>query len=126
MFFVDLLFALVVALLLTAIFSAGFRNRGPWGLWWVFLLVVFLAAWAGGVWLTPFGPPLLDVYWLPFLFVGLVVALLIAAAVPPEPRRPRAPVAASEVATEEAVAAFSIFFWVLLIGLALAIILWYV
>lgn len=87
MFFIDLLFALVIALLLTAVFAAGFRRRGPWGIWWIFLLVIFLAAWAGGVWMTPFGPTLFDVYWLPFVFVGLVAALLLAAAAPPTTRR---------------------------------------
>ena len=61
MFLVDLLFALVVALVLTAIFAAVFRTTGPWNVWWIFALVVFLAAWAGGLWL-PFGPPLFGVY----------------------------------------------------------------
>jgi len=126
MFFVDLLFALAVALLLTAIFAAGFRNRGPWAAWWVFLLVVFLAAWAGGVWITPFGPLLFDTYWLPILVVGLIFALLLAAAVPARAPRTRAEAIAEARAEEEAAAAFSVFFWILLIGLAIAIVLAYV
>jgi hypothetical protein len=128
MFFVDLLFALAVALLLTAIFTAGFRNRGPWGMWWVFLLVIFLGTWAGGLWLAPFGPTLFDVAWLPFLFVGLLVALLLAAAVPlARPPRTYGEAAVAEARAEEAaIAAFSIFFWILLISLAVAVVLAYV
>jgi len=127
MFFVDLLFALAVALLLTAIFTAGFRNRGPWDVWWVFLLVVFLATWAGGLWFAPFGPTLFDVAWLPFLFVGLLVALLLAAAVPPaRPPRTYGEAVAEARAEEAAIAAFSIFFWILLISLAVAVVLAYV
>jgi hypothetical protein len=126
MFLVDLLFALVVALLLTAVFSLGFRNPGPWGVWWVFLLVIFLAAWAGGVWVTPFGPPLFDTYWLPILFVGLFFALLLAA-IPPYPRptyEPGVPPAGGTA--EGAAVALGTFFWVLILGFALVIILAYV
>jgi hypothetical protein len=47
-FFIDLLFALAVGLLLTAILSAAVGARGPWGAWWVFPLIVFPAVWAGG------------------------------------------------------------------------------
>jgi len=127
MFFVDLLLALVVALVLSAIFSAAFRIRGPWGIWWIFLLVIFLATWAGGVWLTPFGPTLFDVAWLPFLFVGLIFTLILAAVVPPaRPPRTYSEAVAEVRAEEAAVAAFSIFFWIMLISLIIVIVLGYV
>jgi hypothetical protein len=126
MFFVDLLLALAVGLLLTAIFSLGLRNRGPWDLWWVFLLVVFLAAWAGSVWMTPVGPPLFGVYWLSPLLVGLMIALLLAAATPQRSPRTRAEAIAQARAEEETALAFTIFFWILLIGLVIAVLLAYV
>jgi len=127
MFLVDLLFALAVSLLLTAIFAAGFRNRGPWDAWWVFLLVVFLGTWAGGLWLAPFGPTLFDVAWLPFLFIGLLFTFLLAAAVPAaRPPRTRGEVIAEARAEEAAITTFSVFFWVLLVGLVVAIVLAYV
>jgi len=128
MFFLDMVFALVIALLFTAIFTAGFRSRGPWGAWWVFLLVLFLATWAGGIWITPFGPPMFGVYWLPFVFVGLVFALLLTATVPAETRRlrPYTEETAEMVAEETAIAAIGTVFWVLLVGLILVTILWYV
>jgi hypothetical protein len=127
MFLVDLLLAFVVALLFTAMLSAVFHNSGPWGIWWVFLLVVFLATWAGGLWLTPFGPTLFDVAWLPFLFVGLIVTLILAAVVPPaRPPRTYGEAVAEVQAQEAALAAFSIFFWIMLLGLILVIMLGYV
>jgi hypothetical protein len=73
--------------------------------------------WAGGVWVTPVGPPIFGVYWLPFLLIGLFVVLLIAAGSTPE-RRPPAETVARE---EEAALGLSAFFWVLLLVLAIAI-----
>jgi len=125
MFFVDLLVALAVGLLLTVIFGALFRNQGPWGIWWVFLILIFLVAWAGGVWVRPFGPVWFDVAWLPFLFVGLFFALLLAA-IPPLPRRTYGETVVEAQAEDAVIAAFSVFFWVLLIGLLVAIVLAYV
>jgi hypothetical protein len=124
MFLLDLLVAFVLALLITGILSAALGNRGPWGLWWAFLLVLLLATWAGGLWITPFGPPLWGVSWLPMLFVGLTLALLLAAAVPKPPgtREDALAQARAEAATA---AAFSWFFWVSLIGLAIAILVAY-
>jgi hypothetical protein len=88
-FLIDFLFAAVFAILLTLIFTTLFRRKGPWSRGLVFFLVVFLAAWAGGVWLLPFGPTLFGVSWLPFLIGGLFVALILAAALPPQmPEQP--------------------------------------
>jgi len=40
----------------------------------------------GGIWITPFGPLLWGITWLPFLLSGLIVALIFAAAGMPEKR----------------------------------------
>ena len=127
MFFADFLFALAIGLLFTVVFAALFRNRGPWGLWWVFLLIVLLGAWAGGVWTTPaaIGPPLFGVYWLPLFVFGLIFALVLAAATPVTPPRTRGEAIAQAQAEEAAVAVFGIFFWVMLVGLIVAVILGY-
>jgi hypothetical protein len=122
----DFLFALAVGLLLTVIFAAGFRVRGPWGVWWVFLLIVFLAAWVGAVWVRPVGPPLFGVNWLPLLFMGVLFAVLLAAAIPSSPPRTRAEAVAQARAEETAVAVFGAFFWILLVGLLVAVVLGYV
>jgi hypothetical protein len=125
MFFLDILVALLVGVVLTALFALVFGNVGPWQTWWLFLLIVFLAAWAGGAWVTPFGPTLFEVYWLPFLLVGLLFAILLAAVPPAEPRT-YGRTMTQERAEETAAIAVSFFFWVFVMGLLLVIVLAYV
>ena len=117
MFFVDLIFALVIGFLLTLLFALLFNARGPWEVFWPFLLIVVLGAWVGGVWFEPFGPVMYDVAWLPFVFAGLLFALLLAATTPPKPAPRRAELEPGEAAAEVGLAVFSIFFWVLILGL---------
>jgi hypothetical protein len=69
-------FSFAIALVLSLVFAAVIRRRGPRvGFFWFFLLI-FLATWAIGVWVQPFGPSLWGGYWLPFLIAGFIVALL--------------------------------------------------
>jgi hypothetical protein len=130
MFFVDLLVAFIVAVVLTVIFATVFRNTGPWGIWWVFLLVVLLATWAGGLWLAPFGPTIFDVAWAPFLLVGLIVSLLMAAVVPaarpPEVAHTHREAVAEARAEQAAIATFSVFLWILIFSLIVIIALGYI
>jgi hypothetical protein len=91
MIFVEAVFALGIAFFFTIIFIALGRGAGSWKRVIVFFSFIFLAAWAGGIWITPVGPAVLGVYWLSFFVVGLVFALFreaLAAAsktvVPPE------------------------------------------
>ena len=130
MLFVDVLFALLVAVLLSMLFlplAAPYRERagGSSGALLFFFLVLFFATWAGGVWLTPVGPALWGGYWLPFVLIGLFVALLLAAAAEPTRRdylrRKTAPVQEAEAETV-AVTFFGVLFWILMIGLAVAVI----
>ncbi|MFP4395970.1 MAG: hypothetical protein ACLFTI_11970 [Anaerolineales bacterium] len=137
MFFAEFVFALAIALLLTGFFFVAFRYRGPWDVWWLFLVVIFLAAWAGGLWIEPIGPPLFEIYWLPFLLVGLLFALILAAAVPPRPPRlpgrPRAPrtprtrraATPTTPAEEETALAVGLFFWLMLVSLMVVILIGY-
>ena len=127
MFFADLLFVLIIAVLLTLIFGVGFRRHSFGNGLFFFFLIVFLATWAGGSWVTPVGPALWGSYWLTFLVVGFFVALVVAALTVPD-RYPRS----RQEAEEEAAAAVSavfvidILFWVLIIALAVSIIASYV
>jgi len=127
MVFPDVVFAFVIGILFTGIFAIGFGRRGPWASIPVFFLIVFLAAWAGGAWATPVGPPLFGVFWLPFLFMGLAIALLLAAAAPP-PQSPVDIVSPEPERGEErkAAVAFEIFFWILLVTLGIAIVSRYI
>lgn len=75
MFVTELIFAFLIAALLTAVFMAFSRKlHRRNGLIW-FFLIVFTATWAGGVWLQPVGPAFAGVYWLPFLSAGLIMAV---------------------------------------------------
>ena len=123
--FTDLIFALIIALLLVALFSILFQIRGPWNnlLW--FFLIVLLVTWAGGIWLSPMGPPIRQFYWLPFLVAGLIIALLLAAATIPMSREE----STVELIDQEkrrakrwvAGTALGIFFWLLVLLLLAAI-----
>lgn len=83
-----------------------------------------MSAWAGGVWLPPVGPSMFGIAWMPFLFVGLVVALLLAPSVRRRAREEdRRRDGDDDLPVETT---FSVLVWVLMIGLAVAILLAYV
>jgi len=129
MFFIDLLFALIFALILSAVFIMAFRRKDPWGRHFIFFVIIFLAAWAGGVWLKPIGPPLWNVYWMSFLLVGLLFAILLAGTGLPKGRSPfSTTVSEEEEEAEEkiTIAILGAFFWIFLVALAVFIIVHYV
>lgn len=129
MIFADFLIALLVALLLSSIVFIGLRRTGPWASFAFLFFALFLATWAGGIWITPIGRPLAGVYWLPFLMAGVVFALLLAAAVPPE----RTEESTIKLVTEEEKKekerkvrrAAGLLFWLFAAALALAILVRY-
>jgi hypothetical protein len=94
-FWFDFLTALITAAALSAVFVAilGWRRPGAddasaaGGTALFFFLILFLATWVGGMWIYPFGPVFFGGYLFPFLLVGLVVALVLAAAVPTDEER---------------------------------------
>lgn len=127
MFFIDLLLALVIALVIGAVFTLGFRREFPGPGLLIFLLVLFLLTWAGGVWITPFGPTLWGSFWLPFLLVAIIVALVLTAFPPPGRERSTVKLVSEEeqAATETEAAALNVFFWVLIAILGIVILLGY-
>jgi hypothetical protein len=80
--FIDLVLALSVALVLSWIFLRFVHEHGPWRKPWAFGLVIFLFAWAGGVWVAPGLGSGWVTYWIPFLLVGLVSAVMIVSVSP--------------------------------------------
>ena len=119
-----------VSLLLTFIVIGGLMafagERSGRSVLPIFVLF-FLAIWTGGLWLTPVGPPLIGVYWMPFLFVAIFIALFWAAA-PPPPRRRRTgeqPTPGQEGDMVATAASLGLLFWVLLVGLAIAALVHY-
>jgi hypothetical protein len=131
MFFWDLIVAFFIALIISVILGGllGWErpDRPGIGSALVFLfLILFLATWAGGVWITPFGPAAWGVFWLPFLVVGIIIAFLIVALVPT--RRPRTRQEAAQQAEEESENASMLggLFWFFIILLIIAIIAGYI
>jgi hypothetical protein len=127
---VHLLFSIVIALVFGLVVAGlmGWRRRrdeavrgASQGVLFA-IIVVFLGAWVGGVWLAPFGPTLWGVAWLPFVLSGLFVALFMLAVTSPirniDPGRS---IREGDLAAVPArVVVFSHFFWILLIALLAA------
>ena len=44
------------------VFRSRISERGPWTSLLLFFIIIFLATWAGGVWLSPIDPPLWGAY----------------------------------------------------------------
>jgi membrane protease YdiL (CAAX protease family) len=117
MIIADLLVAFAFALLMVWIFSLVFKTKGPWNKFIHFFLVVGLFAWAGGVWLVPFGPKWYGIGWMPILLMCFIAILMVTAATS---RSPQGIVKKKRIIEEsEGKAALDIFFWLLIIGLVL-------
>jgi len=116
MFIADLFVALIFGLVIVSIITRVLGTRGPWDNFLWFFLVVSLFAWAGGVWLLPIGPRWGGVGWVPIIFMGFLVSLLLTAA---SPRTSRKRLAAKEqaIADAESKADVDTIFWVLIICL---------
>lgn len=129
MIWVHLLFAVIVAVAFTAILLAiGNGNayeRGGWGAALVLFGILLLTSWAGGVWLNPVGPQLLGAEWMPFVLMGFVVALLIAAMSPLHRPRNRVEAREADAADEVVSTTVTAFFWIFAVCLIAAITLHY-
>jgi hypothetical protein len=121
MFVIEFVFALVISMLCAAFLlpvtaRSGFRTRHPEiepGSIFLTILILFLATWAGGIWLVPVGPRLWGVAWGSFVVVGLVVALVIAAVSRPDDRPP--PLGEPPTARQRVIDLLSLLLLVLLI-----------
>lgn len=138
MWWIDLLFALILALLLAWALVGPLSWRHPHydgaGVAGVFLFLLLLGfIWAGGVWSEPYGPEVRGSYLMPFVVFGLALFLIILAlgsAIPPRDAPPQlppdtAPEPAAETAAEGTAIAFGFVFWLLALGLLIAAIVSY-
>src|SRR5690554_5506640 len=117
-----ILYLLIIAFLITLFFRFLLKVSVQWGGFWAFFIFILLSVIAADIWISPIGPHFEELYWVPPIAAGLVVALLLAATTP-------SPKARSEMTTknertkEEAVAvALGTFFWFLIIFLVILII----
>jgi hypothetical protein len=117
--------AFVLALLIALIISPAYRGRGnaAIGSLVVFFFILFMAGVASQFWIIPFGPVLWGIAWLPLLFIILIFAFLFAAPSPYQRSTTRTGEKAEEIST--AGEAISIFIWLLLSLLLIAIIIGY-
>jgi hypothetical protein len=128
---IELFFALAVSLFLTLVFAVIGRQAKSRRRVSLFFLIVFLGAWAGGVWLSPIGPTLLGVYWLAFFAVGLIFALILEAvaafaALPPDKVSASANDEQTDKKEEKDIeSVLGVFFWILLLAFLSAIVLGY-
>lgn len=123
---IEFIIVFFIALIIGSVFFYGLNRRGPWGAFWVFLLILVLAAWAGRLWIAPAGPVIWGYAWLPVVFWVLFIALLIGAVSSPTEDRTvdYEPDTKTEIDENDiaVTAVFGLFFWLLLILLAVAII----
>jgi MFS family permease len=129
MIITESLFALAVSLFLTAVFAVVGRQAKSARRVILFFLVVFLGAWAGGIWITPVGPMILGVYWLSFFGVGLVLALVLeaVAAFSVHPSEPVARDIQKDKREEREIeAVLGVFFWILVVTFIGAIVVGYI
>ncbi len=128
MFILELIFAACISLVLSGLFVLATRNRTRrTGFLWL-SLIIFLATWAGGIWLKPFGPSLWGIHWLGFLVAGLFVSAILVIATPnraPKGRRETLDmlekVARNRELDQITYLTLGTFFWVLLAFLIIAI-----
>ncbi len=123
---IDFLLALMLAVFMSIIFFVGFRRRRSKMGFIASFVLLFLLTWAGGIWLTPIGPPLWgEVYWLGFLGVSIVFALVLSAITPHHDEVAGADRDAAQEGLQAA-ALLGLFYWLLLLVLAAVILLHYV
>lgn len=73
----DFLIALVIALFFTIVLVVSGQKHRSWKRIITIFLIMLFASWAGGVWITPVGPAFLGIYWVSFLIVALILALIM-------------------------------------------------
>jgi MFS family permease len=128
MILTESLFSLAAALFLTAVFAVIGRQAKTPRRVIAFFFVVFLGAWAGGIWIAPIGPSILGVYWLSFFSVGLVFALVLEAVAafsvrPSESQRNDVQVEKKEEREIESI--LGVFFWILVLTFVGALVFGY-
>lgn len=123
MIFFGLLYLISLAAIITFVFTKLLRVRGPWGSFWTFFSVIILAILAADLWIEPVGPYYGDIYWLPPLIVGLIIAILLAATSPPAKPIKKLKEPLNELVEQQSKAiALGTFFWFLLILMLLLVV----
>ncbi|MGK7397428.1 MAG: hypothetical protein ACNS62_22820 [Candidatus Cyclobacteriaceae bacterium M3_2C_046] len=126
MTFLEFLGILIIAVIIGLIFSFIFSIRGPWGSFWTFFIIILLGVWAADLWLTPVGPVLWNVAWIPLFFVGVVLALLLAASDTRAAPRGKTKAETEADVTQgdpDAAAKITAVFWIIMLFLLVAVVI---
>lgn len=128
----EIIFALIVALLLSVIIGIALRREGPRTGFFLLFMTIFLITLAGGLWLSPAGPYTRGVYWLPFIIVGGLGSYILYLRAPRKPPHNREEtletldrVAEAKQLEKLTYMTFDLFFWIILILLLVIIIVRY-
>ena len=122
MFVAEFFCAVVVALVLTGLLSAGGRRYGRGIGALTFFVIILLAGWSGGLWLKPLGPAVNGVYVTPYIISGVVAAFFLAALVPARRKNNGEHARNKEAAAERII---NTLVWLLVVIFCLAILLAY-
>jgi hypothetical protein len=122
---IGVLYLVSLAFIITFLFAFLLNNRGPWGSFWTFFVIILLAVFATDAWIGPVGPYFFDeIYWVPPLAVGLLIALLLAATTPSPKTRSKIEIEQKELLqTKKTSVALGTFFWFLFVILLLVVVL---
>ena len=120
---IGILYLVSLAFVITFFFAFLLNYRGPWGNFWAFFAIIFLAIFAADAWVGPVGPYFYDeIYWVPPLAVGLLFALLLAATTPSPKTRSELEAEKKNINDKQkSPAAFGTFFWFLFVLLLLIV-----
>src|SRR5690554_2828976 len=116
-----ILYLLIIAFLITLFFRFLLKVSGPWGSFWAFFIIILLAVIAADIWVSPIGPHFEDIYWVPPVAAGLLIALLLAATTPSPMARSERDADKNANKEQAAAVALNTFFWFLVIMLVILI-----
>jgi hypothetical protein len=125
MAFLEIIIIALAAIVIGSLFFYVFKAAGPWGSFWIFILILILAGLAAAAWVRPFGPVYWNISWVPVLFVIMLFSLFLAALTPT--RREKDPMIETEKVPEPqredaAMFTLSFFFWAFIVFLLAAVI----
>ncbi|NBC82213.1 MAG: hypothetical protein GVY19_02415 [Bacteroidetes bacterium] len=111
----SILYALLLSILIAALFFYVIKIKGPWQNYWMFAVVLFLFILGTAVWINPKNPTISEIHWIPPIIAGFVVAFLLASATPSAQARRSIEKEYEQQNTDSRAVAVSIFFWILML-----------
>lgn len=118
---VEIIAIIFITLAFGFLFFYAFGITGPWDSLWAFILILFLSIFLFMIWVTPIGPVWWGVAWIDLLIIGLIFALLLAAASPSGKSLKRRETTIEKAGRNEEAVVIGAFFWILILITLVAI-----